>query len=135
MSAGLDRSVPRGGIGFVLTSLSMSSLFAALLLPACGGSSAPEWPKGNVVLENENNFTSVTSLTIPTIQTASGADLTVCWDSLMKDLLCHDVVPTTNGIDNVGFLQIPNMSHDQVAAKLAVGQLDPNLVRIYRDYH
>ena len=32
-------------------------------------------------------------LKLPTIQTKSGADLTVCWDGLMKDLLCHDIQP------------------------------------------
>jgi len=108
-----------------------------MFLLACGGSSNPPaqtWPKGNIVLTDANNFTSATTLHIPTTQTAAGADLMVCWDGLMKDLLCHDIAGT-NTIDNVSFLQIPNMSHDQVAAKLAVGQLDENLVKVYRDYH
>ena len=35
----------------------------------------------------------------------------------MKDLLCHDIVAPTNDIDNVGFLQIPNMSQTQVAGR------------------
>jgi hypothetical protein len=128
MSAGLNHSLPRGGAGF---------LVASLLLAACGGTSNPPpdpWPKGNIVLQDANNYTSQTTLTIPTIQTASGADLMVCWDGLMKDLLCHNIAAPANGIDNVSFLQIPNMTHDQVAAKLAVGQLDENLVKIYRDY-
>ena len=59
----------------------------------------------------------------------------VCWDGLMKDLLCHDIKAPADGIDNVNFLQIPNLSHAQVASKLAVGQLDENLVKVYRDYH
>ena len=33
----------------------------------------------------------------------------------MKDLLCHDLAAGTNDIDNVGFLQIPNMSQTDVA--------------------
>jgi hypothetical protein len=94
----------------------------------------PAWPKGNVVFTNDNNYTSQTSLTIPVVQTAPGADLNICWDALMKDLLCHDFDVMAD-INNVSFLQIPNMSQAQVAAKLAVGQLDENLVRVYGDYH
>ena len=41
----------------------------------------------------------------------------------------------TTDIDNVSFLQIPNMSQTEVEAKLAVGKLDENLVKIYRDFH
>ena len=126
-----NRLALRGAVGSFLTWLSMSLSLA--VLPACG-SSKPEWPKGNVVLENTNSYTSTTMLTIPQITTASGADLTVCWDSLTKDLLCHDI-GTGNDVDNVSFLQIPNMDETEVAAALAVGQLDPNLVKIYRDHH
>jgi hypothetical protein len=72
---------------------------------------------------------------IPIVTTQAGADLMICWDGLMKDLLCHDIVAPDNGIDNVSFLQIKNMSKEQVRGKLAVGQLDPNLVTTYGDYH
>jgi hypothetical protein len=112
-------------------------MWVAAAAAGCGGGSnapPPAGPKGNVVLQDGNNYSSQSTLTIPTIQTAPGADLTVCWDSIAKDLLCHDMVPTTE-IDNVSFLQIPNMSHADVEAKLALGKLDENLVRIYRDFH
>jgi hypothetical protein len=117
--------------------VSVFSLSAFCSLPiACGGStSKPDWPKGNIVLMDANNFTSVTDLNIPKVPTASGADLTVCWDGIKKDLLCHDVVAPDNAIENVGFLQIPNMSETQVKEKLKVGQLDENLVKVYRDFH
>ncbi|HXU02124.1 MAG TPA: hypothetical protein VN903_14235, partial [Polyangia bacterium] len=94
-----------------------------------------EWPKGNIVLHNDNNYTSMTTLMPPIIKTAPGADLMVCWDNLMKDLLCHDIVAPSNGIDNVAFLQIKNLSKTQVQDKLAVGQLDENLVNVYREHH
>src|SRR5215468_7661337 len=129
MSAGLDRSAPCGVSRFVV-----ASLLAASLLPACGSSSMmppPDpWPVGNIVLHDANNYSSLTTLTVPTIQTTPAADLEVCWDGVMKDLLCHALVPDTGDIDNVSFLQIPNMTHAQVADKLAIGQLDENLVRI-----
>jgi hypothetical protein len=108
-----------------------------MFLLACGSSPsmpAQTWPKGNIVLTDANNFKSDTTLKIPMVQTAAGANLTVCWDALMKDLLCHDIAGT-NSIDNVAFLKIPNLAEDAVAAKLAVGQLDENLVQTYRDYH
>ncbi len=127
MKASLFGSLPR-----VAAPLTVA-LLTALLLPACGSSTPMEM--ADVVLQDANNYTSKTKLKLPTIQTKSGADLTVCWDGLMKDLLCHDIQPPTNGIDNVSFLQIPNLSHDDVAAKLAVGQLDENLVKVYRDHH
>lgn len=92
----------------------------------------PQGPEGNLVLRDTNNYTSQTSLTIPIVETAPGADLEVCWGGIRKDLLCHDLVPATD-IDNVGFLQIGNLTREQVSTKLAVGQLQENLVRVYRE--
>jgi hypothetical protein len=127
MHASPFRSLPR-----VAAPLTVA-LLTAPLLAACGSSTPTEM--ADVVLMDTNNYTSNTTLALPTIQTAPGADLMVCWDGLMKDLLCHDINATNGGIDNVAFLQIPNLKHDQVAMKLAVGQLDENLVKVYRDYH
>lgn len=116
--------------------LSLAGLALVLAPSACGSSSnaAPPGPQGNLVLHDDNNYASQSTLSIPTAQTAPGADLTVCWDGVAKDIVCHDMVATSE-IDNVSFLQIPNLSHAQVEAKLALGQLDENLVRIYRDFH
>ncbi len=110
---------------------------AGSLLAACGGSDdgMMTGPQGNVVLTDANNYSSQTTLTIPTVQTAPGADLMVCWDNLMQDILCHDLVSPDDDVDNVGFLKIRNMSKDQVAQKLAIGTLNENLVTMYRDYN
>jgi len=89
---------------------------------------------GNIVLRDQNNYTSQSNLTIPVIQTAPGADLSICWDGLTKDILCHDVAPATD-IDNVSFLQVLNQSQSQIATKLALGQLSAAMVKIYRDHH
>lgn len=132
MKASLLGSLPRvASSPAVVTAV----LLTAPLLAACGSSTTGNGPKGNVVLEDANNYTSQTTLTLPTIQTQPGADLMVCWDGLMKDLLCHNIAPPDNGIDNVSFLKINNLTHEQVATKLAVGQLDENLVNVYREQH
>jgi hypothetical protein len=89
---------------------------------------------GRVLLQDANNYAATTSTAIPVVQTAAGADLRICWNGLAKDLLCHDLGPS-NPIDNVAFLQIPNMTRAQVTAALAVGQLDPAWIRVYADYH
>src|SRR5262249_13164087 len=103
------------------------------LLAACGSSTKSDWPKGNVVIMDANNYTSTSTLTIPSMPTASGVDLQICWDGLMKDLLCHNIV--TSDIDNVSFVQVPNKTHTQIEQQLAIGKFDTNLVKIYGDYH
>ncbi len=88
-------------------------------------------PVGNVVLRDANNYTSQSSLNIPTIQTASAQDLSISWTGISKDLLCH----TAASIDNVAFLKIGNMSPSDIEAKLATGQLLSSEVAIYRELH
>jgi len=104
----------------------------------CGSSSsnpdAGTPPVGNVVMRDQNSYTSVSSLTIPVIPTASGADLQVCWADIMKDILCHDVSATMD-IDNVAFLQIPGFPRDVIEDKLAKGTLSPNDVAVYREFN
>lgn len=86
---------------------------------------------GNVVLLDANNYRSQSSLNIPTIQTASGQDLSISWTGISKDLLCH----TAASVDNVAFLKIGNMSPADVEAKLATGQLVSSEVAVYREFH
>jgi hypothetical protein len=111
------------------------ALLAPVLISGCGGTGMTTDPRGNVLLADANNYTSDSTLTIPTVQTASGADLTVCWDAIQKDILCHTIVPGTNGIDNVALLPIPNMNKDQVAVKLAAARLTENQVTGYGEFH
>jgi hypothetical protein len=110
-------------------------LAPALLLVACGGGKpATEAQPPDVALTDANNYTSVSHLDIPKVATKAGADLNVCWDGITKDILCHDIA-TGNTIDNVAFLQIPNTNEAAASDKLAKGQLDPNIVMVYGDYH
>jgi hypothetical protein len=98
------------------------------------GGSGAAGAEGRVVLHDANNYTAIASLTIPVVQTAPGADLTICWNALVKDLFCHDLV-TSDDIDNVALLQMTNASRDQIAAALAVGALEQSTVSGYVDYH
>jgi hypothetical protein len=110
----------------------MSFLLAGAVSVGCGSSAAPGGPKGNVVLKDTNNYTANASLSIGTVETASGTDLMICWDKIMKDLLCHAVDPTT-AIDDVGFANIPK-SPSEIENELAVGTFDTNLVTKYMEH-
>jgi hypothetical protein len=109
------------------------SLSLAPLVGSCGssGGGGGNNPVGNVVLRDANNYTSQSTLTIPTVQTASGQDLSISWSGLSKDLLCHPAA----SIDNVAFLKIGNMSQGDVETKLASGQLVSSEVTTYRELH
>jgi hypothetical protein len=104
---------------------------AAPLMPACGSKSSTTGTSGSVFIEDANNYSSTSTLTIPTVQTAPMTDLTFTWDGIAKDLLCH----TAGSIDNVAFLQIKNMTQSNVEQKLAVGKLSQNQVAVYAEYH
>jgi len=104
----------------------------AALLVACGSSGgAGTGPVGNVVIEDANNYTSTSSLTVPVVETMATTDLTISWGGITKDLLCH----TAGSIDNVAFLRIGNMSQAQVEDKLAKGTLVSTEVTTYRELH
>jgi hypothetical protein len=101
------------------------------LVPACSSKSGGSGPKGNVVIQDANNYTSTSMLNIPVVQTAPLSDLTFTWDAVTKDLLCH----TAGTIDNVAFLQIKNQNQMQVEQKLAVGLIGQKQVAIYGEKH
>src|SRR5450759_3944869 len=112
-----------------------ATLIMAPLLAACGGGSGSGTvPTGNIVLRDQNNYTATSTLTIPQVVTASGADLSICWSTLSTDLLGHPVLPTTD-INNVSFLQILNFTEQQVADALGAGQPFTSHVKNYRDFH
>jgi hypothetical protein len=114
--------------------LLLRSSFALSLLVACSsssGSSDGGGSAGNTLILDANNYTSQSSLTVAAVQTAPGTDLTISWNGIMKDLLCHPA----QSIDNVAFLKIGNMSQSDVEKKLALGQLVSTEVTTYREFH
>ena len=116
----------------------MSTLLPLAASCGGGGTNNPDGggttPVGNVVMRDVNSYTSVSSLTIPIVQTASGANLEVCWGGITQDILCHAVTPAAD-INNVSFLQIPGMTKEVVSDKLAKGTLSQNDVAVYREFH
>jgi hypothetical protein len=54
-----------------------------------GGNTGPE----TIALADENNYGSVSALTIPTFETASGVDIDICWADLVEDIQCHELDP------------------------------------------
>jgi hypothetical protein len=112
-------------------------IFATLLLTGCG--SAEDDPKqsandANIVLEDQHNYLSSSVLTIPTVETASGADLDICWSDIEADLQCHDVAAQAD-VDNVALLRFLHLSQEQVAARLAGGQLAQSEIDGYVEYN
>jgi len=107
--------------------------FAVLLalapLVACGsgsskGGGGSTTANATAFFVNTNNYTSTSKLTIPQIPVTAGADLDICWDMVTEDLQCHPVTPATD-IISVTFLQLQNLTEDQVATMLAQGQDPP----------
>jgi len=112
--------------------VALLTLAVATPLVACGSSSNPgTGAVGNVVIKDANNYSSTSSLTIPVIQTAPAADLTITWDGISKDLLCH----TATSIDNVAFVKIPNKMKTVLENELAEGTFNSNEQSKYGEFH
>ncbi len=113
--------------------VALLTLALAAPVGACGssGPSTGTGAVGNVVIKDANNYSSMSSLTIPVVETKAASDLSISWDGITQDLLCH----TAGTIDNVAFLRIGNMTQAQVEDKLARGQLTSTEVTTYREFH
>ncbi len=115
---------------------SLALLLAAL--PACGGGdddgddSGSPTDEVNVLLEDSSNYTSESTLTLPSLETQAGADLEICWSDIDKDIQCHDIDPAEE-IDNVALLRIPNLTKEEIETKLSLGQLATTEVAEYFD--
>ena len=113
----------------VLLTLALAPSLAASCGSSGGGGTGGTGAVGNVVIEDTNNYSSTSSLTIPVVETMAGADLAISWSGITQDLLCHPA----GTIDNVAFLRIGNMTQAQVEDRLAEGLLTPTQVTTYRE--
>jgi hypothetical protein len=113
----------------------IGAVVAFALVAGCGGGSKePVDDRGNIILQNENNYTSTSMISVPTIETAPGVDLDICWTNLTEDLQCHPVVPATD-IDNVSMLRVLGLSEPAIKQRLTGGGLAMSEVSGYVDYH
>jgi hypothetical protein len=86
-----------------------------------------------VLIQDANNYSTDSSLTIPVVETAVG-DLDICWTDAVKDLQCHDMDPVAD-VDNVSLLRFSQLSEAEVEEKLTSGQLSQSQVDGYLDFH
>jgi hypothetical protein len=89
--------------------------------------------RGNVLLRDDNNYSTTSSLDLPSVETASGTDIESCWDGVASDLQCHDVAPEDE-LDTVALLRFLHLSEEDVERKLTSGQLDMSEVDGYLEY-
>jgi hypothetical protein len=102
-------------------------LLLPLALAACGGGQEEKHPvvNGNVVMTDENNYTATSAMTIPSITTKAGADISICWDKLTQDFQCHPVDPTKD-ITAVSFVRFLKVSESDISDFIANGRdFDP----------
>jgi hypothetical protein len=102
-----------------------------------GGSSATSGSSGSAgddvrrtFLYDENNYRTTSQLTIPTVETASGVDIDICWTDVVSDLDCDPVDPQ-NEIDAVAMMRFRGLSDAEIEATLAAGGLDQDSVDGY----
>ena len=121
-----------GTIAATTTVLAMTGL---LSLPSgCESTSKGPPANGNVLLQDENNYHSTSSLSIPTVETAPSTDLDICWTNVVSDLQCHGLAPQVD-LDNLAVLRFLHLSQDQVETKLTSGELIMSQVDGYLEHH
>lgn len=112
------------------------ALLAALVFPGCDGGdkddTAPVAVPGQ--LADPNNFSFTGALDVPSIATASGQDVTVCWDEVLHDLQCHGLDPLAD-IDNLGLVRFANYSQEEVEAALSANDLQQSAISGYVEYN
>ncbi len=98
-------------------------LLSLLLLPlACGDKGDTGEPEANVQLFDENNFRYEGDVSVPSITTVSGQDVTICWDQATSDIQCHDIDPVLD-IDNIGLARFPYKTQADVEEGISVNSL------------
>ncbi|HEU5073864.1 MAG TPA: hypothetical protein VFU02_06820 [Polyangiaceae bacterium] len=110
-------------------------LCMASLALACSEASSPDEPgeAATITLTDANNYTTKSELSIPTVEVAADTDISICWDELSSDLMCHEVVPAEH-IDNVSMLRFLHLTEADVEARLSAGELSQSEVSGYLEY-
>jgi len=113
--------------------LALLSCIASLVV-ACSEAAPDESGDPAVIaLADANNYTTESKLSIPTVEVAPDTDISICWDDLSSDLMCHTVEPAEH-IDNVSMLRFLHLSEADVEARLSAGELSQSEVSGYLEY-
>ena len=65
------------------------------------------------LLYDRHNYAFSGALEVPSVLTAEGADLEICWDGLQNDLRCQEMDPVAD-IDNVSMVRFPYLDEAAV---------------------
>jgi hypothetical protein len=87
-----------------------------------GGTATGGTGASPIYLYDEDNYRADISLSIPTVETASGVDLDVCWTDVLSDLDCAAVDPQ-NEIVSTAIMRFRNRSEEEIERVLASSEL------------
>jgi hypothetical protein len=125
--AGFAQALPRSAFALVLLGA----------LGACSGGGenggADDGASGIIEITDANNYASESALNIPSVETATGEDLDICWGDVADDLQCHEVNEEAPLV-TVSFLRLLNVSQRQAQDKIASGELEMADVNGYLVY-
>jgi hypothetical protein len=114
----------------------VSLVCVTIPLAACSSSKSPagSGTAGNIMLNDDNNYSSHSTLTLNTIDTKAATEQDICWTGLTQDLQCHNVDPLAD-IDNVSLIRFQK-THEEVQQMLiSGGEFDQSQVDVYRQRH
>ena len=86
-----------------------------------------------IVIEDPNNYSATSSLSIPIIDTAPGVDLTICWSEVDTDLSCAAVDPEAD-IAAVELMRFRGASEEEIGEALGAGGVDMSMFDAYLQY-
>lgn len=101
----------------------MASSLWVLLAGCTGGyvydTADPQPPKAGqpVELLDVHNYDYASTIDMPAVSTAPGADLQLSWGALSQDMQCHDIDPVAD-VDNIAVLVFSDLSQDEVSTGL-----------------
>ncbi|MEE2751455.1 MAG: hypothetical protein VX519_08485 [Myxococcota bacterium] len=82
------------------------------------GAVACQAPPMDGRLTDANNYVFSGALEVPSVTTASGVDVDVCWDGVRTDIQCRDMDPVAD-IDNLSLVRFPHMDQASVEAGMS----------------
>jgi len=86
-----------------------------------------------VALADANNYAYTGVINVPSLPTAAGLDLRICWDAVVEDLQCHALDPAAD-VDTLAIVRFSTLTEAEVAAGLTNDTLQQSDVSGYLTY-